>query len=63
MYKGVQFTDDRYTADDKSDNGTVNYLDGSHYVNGQWTCPSHSISFCTGWQFGRQVEDDERDGD
>jgi len=28
-YKGVQFTDDRYTADNNSVNGTVNYLEST----------------------------------
>ena len=65
MFKGTQFIDDRYAAENESVNGTINSLDGSHYVNGVgWTCPAgHSESFCVGWHFGAQIEDSERDGD
>ena len=68
MYKGTHFTDDRYAADEKSVNGTVNYLEGSYRltsVNGtDWSCPvGHSESFCTGRHFGETLEDNERHGD
>jgi len=64
MYKGTHFTDDRYAADEKSVNGTVNYLEGSYKNGTEWSCPAgHSKSFCTGWHFGETLEDNERDGD